>query len=228
MSRRTVIVGDVHGCADELDSLLDRLAFTATDRLFFVGDLVVRGPKPREVLAVARRLGARSVRGNHEHRLLSGKNTHSPTLDRMNEDTARALQEDDWSYLRNMPLWIDLPEHDVRIVHAGVMPDLAIDAQQERHLLQLRAIDEDGSAIMQRGRGQPWAARYTGPPHVTFGHHALRGPQLYACATGIDTACVYGGALTALVLPAGEPVPPMKERSALLVAEPARRAYANV
>ena len=48
--RRTLFVGDVHSCADELLDLVDRAALVSGDRVFFTGDLLSRGPKPHEVL----------------------------------------------------------------------------------------------------------------------------------------------------------------------------------
>jgi len=75
--------------------------------------------------------------------------------------------------------------------------------------------------------GPLWGASYEGPPHIVFGHNARKDPQLHAHATGLDTACVYGGELTALVLPAGARLPPPNERRDLLVSERARRAYSD-
>ena len=67
MSKRTLFVGDVHGCYTELKGLLEMANFKPdSERLFFVGDLINRGPKPLEVLKLAHRLGASCVLGNHE------------------------------------------------------------------------------------------------------------------------------------------------------------------
>jgi len=69
-----LIVGDVHGCREEVEALLEAVAFVPhVDRLVFVGDVVVRGPDPRGMLALARRLEATIVRGNHEQKLLAGR-----------------------------------------------------------------------------------------------------------------------------------------------------------
>merc|ERR1712113_321432 len=69
--RRTVIVGDVHGCSVELQDLLRKLQFKHNrDSLILVGDLVGKGPHPKEVVRIARELGALAVQGNHEYNLL--------------------------------------------------------------------------------------------------------------------------------------------------------------
>jgi hypothetical protein len=70
---RTLIVGDVHGCAGELGSLLEALAPGADDQVLFVGDLVARGPDSRGVLALYRAVRGRSVLGNHEARLIEAR-----------------------------------------------------------------------------------------------------------------------------------------------------------
>ena len=71
MSKRTLFVGDVHGCYTELKGLLEMANFKPdSERLFFVGDLINRGPQPREVLKLAHRLRASCVLGNHERSFL--------------------------------------------------------------------------------------------------------------------------------------------------------------
>jgi hypothetical protein len=225
---RTIVVGDVHGCRRELEALLDRIGFRSGDRLVFVGDLVARGPDSLGVLDVARRTGALIVRGNHEQKLLDWRSdTHRVALGRTHMDVARSLRDVDWSLLETSSLWLDLPEHGVRVVHAGVLPGVAIERQDPHTLLHIRTVGVRGSKkSSMKARGIPWASLYTGPPQIIFGHNALGGLQLHPWATGLDTACVYGGRLTAMVLKRCERVPlSMARRRALLVSQPAARVY---
>jgi hypothetical protein len=222
---RTVIVGDVHGCRAELDALLERVAFGAGDRLVMVGDLVVRGPDPAGVIDLLASLGARSVRGNHEDRLLRCRAGSAPVNEAQRAAIA-ALRDHHWAFLEALPLWLDLPDHDLRVVHAGLVPGVPIERQAPRSLMYMRCLSPAGEPVEKRGNAL-WGARYDGPPHVVFGHNAQAEPQLHRDATGLDTGCVYGGRLTAMVLPAGAPPPPAQHRQGALVSVPAARPYAD-
>ena len=228
---RTLIVGDVHGCAAELDALLEQLAVGDGDQLVFVGDLVARGPDSRRVLQRVRELGARSVIGNHEERLLSARDARSrgqpgPRLGPAHRRVFDELDEADWALLESLPLSIDLPDHDLRVVHAGVVPGVPFDEQDPWLLTHIRTLDAEGIPSHRFG-GTPWGASYVGGPHVVFGHNARLAPQLHPDATGLDTGCVYGGRLTALVLGAGEKPPPVAERADALSSVPARQTYVD-
>jgi hypothetical protein len=237
---RTIIVGDVHGCREELESLLEYVGFGEKDALVMVGDLAVRGPDPHGTLALLRKLGARAVRGNHEDRLLryraSLATDQKMQIGSMTRKTVEALTTKDWEYLERLPLWLDLPEHDVRVVHAGVVPGIPIDEQDPRALMYIRSLapSPKGPPQAHEERGiQSWAHTYEGQPHIVFGHNAQIAPEIAEHATGIDTGAVYGGRLTAMVLrrassgdgERGEEVPPRAERESVLVSVPARRAY---
>jgi Calcineurin-like phosphoesterase len=223
---RTVIVGDVHGCRDELCELLDRVAFGEGDRLVSVGDLVVRGPHPAAVIDLVIRLGGRAVRGNHEDRLLRAHADPARRVGPSTAETAAALRPRHWSFVESLPLWLDLPEHGVRVVHAGVCPGVPIERQAPRTLMYMRCLSPSGEPEEQRG-GTLWGARYCEAPHVVFGHNAAEDPQIHPAATGLDTGAVYGGRLTALVLAEGASPPPPAERRAALVSVRARRRYAE-
>ena len=240
---RTVVVGDVHGCAAELDELFDRIAVARDDRVVMVGDLVMRGPQPREVLALVRQVGGLSVRGNHEWRLLQWRQLRTTGRRRKrvsNSDdrilrskslarTAASFSDEDWHQLETMPLHIALPQHDLLVVHAGLVPGRPLESQDERALMYMRCLDANGEALEARNSGVLWGTRYVGPPHVTFGHNAQSEPQLHDWATGRDTGCVYGGKLTALVLEEDELVPrALAGRRNHLVTVDARETYVAI
>lgn len=125
-------IGDIQGCFDELQALLEVIAFTPEcDTLWFTGDLVARGPKSLETLRFVRSLGpaAHTVLGNHDLHLLAvaagikpvNKADHlAPLLDAPDRQSLI-----DW--LRQQPLLIHLPEHQLLLCHAGIPPqwDLA-------------------------------------------------------------------------------------------------------
>ncbi|HLK38432.1 MAG TPA: metallophosphoesterase [Polyangiaceae bacterium] len=222
---RTVIIGDVHGCSRELSTLLRRLSFSPKrDRLVLVGDVVARGPDSRGTLALLETLGACVARGNHEERLLLGRRGRI-RLGSEHRRVADSLSADEWRALRATPYWLDLPEHGVRVVHAGVLPWLDVRRTPRRALLQMRTIDAFGTWSDKRDAGAPWATGYAGPPHVIFGHDARPEPRLYPWATGIDTGCVYGGRLTAVVLDRGEKMPRGRAAAEKLVSVKAREKY---
>ncbi|MGH8689426.1 MAG: symmetrical bis(5'-nucleosyl)-tetraphosphatase, partial [Burkholderiales bacterium] len=127
----TYAIGDVQGCFDELQQLLERFSFhKARDRLWFVGDLVNRGPKSLEVLRFVRDLGGRAVAvlGNHDLHLV----TQFEGFERAREDDtfqdvlaapdARELV----AWLRRRPLMH--AEDGYAMVHAGILPQWTIDS----------------------------------------------------------------------------------------------------
>jgi len=226
---RFIVVGDVHGCNVELDALIDRLAVTADDHVAFVGDVLAKGPNSRLVLRTARELGASIALGNHEERLLEARAARLagrplPKVDPTHVRLLDELTDEEWSLLESLPRWLDL-DATLRVVHAGIIPGIPMAEQDPHHLTHLRSISERGEPSMKWG--PPWGALYAGPPHIVFGHNARKDPQIHPHATGLDTGCVYGGALTALVVAKGGELPPPHERRDVLVVEPARREYSS-
>jgi hypothetical protein len=227
---RTIIVGDVHGCVDELGRLLDEVAPGASDRVLFVGDLIARGPDSLGVLALYRQVKGQSVLGNHESKLLLAhrarlEGTKRPRVSALHYALLHRLGDEDWALLEQLPLSLSVPEHGLCVVHAGVLPGQSLAVQDPWILTHIRSLDPDGKPS-PRHDYQPWAERYEGEPHIVFGHNSRLGLQLHPSATGLDTGCVYGGRLTALVLGARERIPSAAgERRARLCSVPAARAY---
>jgi diadenosine tetraphosphatase ApaH/serine/threonine PP2A family protein phosphatase len=211
---RTIVVGDVHGCLDELLALLAKCGATADDAVVLVGDLVAKGPDSQGVVQWARESGARAVLGNHDAHVLRA-HSGDPAAKGQHLKVAAALDDAGIAWLQERPLWIRLSLASPHVVvHGGLVPGVAIEHQAREHLLNLRSITDDGEPS-KHIEGTPWAAAWPGPEHVVFGHDAVRGLQRHRFATGLDTGCVYGRQLTALVLPQHD-----------LVSVPALRAYA--
>jgi hypothetical protein len=207
--QRTIIVGDVHGCADELRLLLGRCGYTRGDRVVLAGDLVAKGPDSQAVVQFARENALCAVLGNHDAFALA----HRHEAHRHGHGSKRSylatLLADDWQYLQDLPLYLHLGpakpgDRDYLVVHAGLVSGVPLDRQRREHLLSLRSITDTGEPTSRLLMRFPWAARWQGPERIVFGHDAVRGLQHWPLATGIDTGCVYGRLLTALILPEGE------------------------
>lgn len=213
---RTIIVGDIHGCIVELEALLEEVSFGPDDRLVSVGDLVGKGPAGHEVVRFFRVDGHAAVCGNHDEKLLAfrrGERELGPS----HRPDAERLSEADWAWLGARPFFLRLEAHAVIVVHGGALPGVPLEEQDPDLLMNLRSIRADGSGSPRIEDGSPWAKSWPGPERIVFGHDAVRGLQRWPHAIGLDTGCVYGGALTALVLPERE-----------LVSVPAASDYAEL
>lgn len=211
---RTIVVGDIHGCYDELRDLLGVVGLGADDRLICVGDLVVKGERNREVLDLFMS-DARfaSVLGNHDRAVLRGLRGGAEGLKPSQQSCVRELSDDAARYeafLGSLPTVLDLGTHVV--VHAGLRPGVPLERQDEDDLVELRTLGPDRAAR----DGLPWYEAYTDGPFVLFGHWPAAPPRRGPRALGLDTGCVYGYQLTAYVLE--------EDR---LVSVPARRAYSS-
>lgn len=215
---RTIIIGDVHGCATELEDLLERLDVTPADRIVFVGDLVNRGPNTPGVLRIARGLpNARAVFGNHELRLLEYRRMKNDArLKSYDRDTLDVLTAEDWKYLQTMEERIELPQYGAVVVHGGLLPGVNWRTQPLSVITRIQVIDDKGEARKRSEckDGVFWADRWVGPPFVIYGHTPSKTPIRSQWAVGIDTGVAYGGSLSAYVFP---------DRK--IVSVPARKAY---
>lgn len=210
--QRTIVVGDVHGCAKELQLLLGQCGYSNADRVVLAGDLVAKGPDSQAVVQFARENGILAVLGNHDAFALAHRNDAGKVDRAQGRRTYLGqLLDEDWAYLAALPLFLRLGQSkpdgpEYAVVHAGAVPGIALDKQEREHLLSLRSIDDTGAPTSRLLVHYPWAAKWKGPEALVFGHDAVRGMQQTALATGIDTGCVYGRALTALLLPEGKTV----------------------
>jgi hypothetical protein len=211
---RTIVVGDIHGCYDELVHLLELLKLRKDDRVIAVGDLITKGPKNREVLDLFiadDRFS--SVIGNHDRKIRQRWRGEPVPLTKEQQLAFAQLdpQRDRYfEYLRSLPYIIELDSH--LVVHAGVRPGVPIDQQMTSDLTEIRTMGADPT----RRKGVPWFAVYRGPKTIIFGHWPKKKPRRAPYAIGVDTGCVYGGRLTAYIIQTAE-----------FASVPARERYAR-
>jgi len=196
-----IFIGDIHGCIDEVNELLSLLAPSPDDSVISVGDLVDKGPDPAACIRLWRESGYLAVRGNAEEKLLDQRSPSNA-----------ALGLDDLTYVERLPLYLDMPEAGVIVVHGGLFPDQNLaEAELLRNreaLLKLRFVRRKGPRWKRvpRGRELPgdvfWASLWRGDRTVVYGHHPTQDgkPRIDKQAIGLDTGCVYGGFLTAAIL----------------------------
>jgi serine/threonine protein phosphatase 1 len=195
--KRTIVIGDVHGCIDELEDLLSTVGVTQKDSIISVGDLVRKGPDSAAVIRWAMETpNLRCVLGNHELRLLtSWLEGEVPSRGSHDWEMYRQLGSSSYNaameFIRSWPLWID--EDDFLVVHAGLDPRVPVMKDQSPHDLMTIRIPSESK--------NPWYEDYHQEKLVVFGHWSQPEPVVRPNAIGLDTGCVYGGKLTALVLP---------------------------
>ena len=235
------IIGDVHGCYDELTDLLTRLEYApdaggvwrhaAGRRLIFLGDLVDRGLKTVETCRlVMDAVGAGAafcVPGNHDEKLkraLEGKDVRishglKESLDQialLPDDERTAFSAQFVAFAENLigHLWLD--GGALVVAHAGMPENM-----QGRASGQVRQFALYGETTGETDEfGLPvrwnWAAEYRGKAAVVYGHTPTPKAEWLNNTMDIDTGCVFGGALSALRWPEKQ-----------LVAVPARAVYAE-
>jgi len=233
------VIGDIHGCFDELQALLLRLGYEvargedggfavthpAGRRVIFLGDLVDRGPKIREVLQIAMDMTASGaalcVPGNHEVRLLRHLRGNKVKPTHGLAETLAQLEGAAPEYLRRAEQFIDglvshymLDDGKLVVAHAGLKEELqgrGSGAVREFALYGETTGETDEFGFPVRYN---WAAEYRGRAVVVYGHTPVPVAEWLNRTICVDTGCVYGGELTALRYPELE-----------LVAEPAHAVY---
>jgi protein phosphatase len=244
ITQRYDIIGDVHGCYDELQELVALLGQRATDdaqrsgdvgdairTLVFVGDLVDRGPRTpdvlRDVMSLVHSGKGLCVRGNHDDKLLRylrGKkvivnNGLEESVAQLNACTA-AFRDEAADFIESMPYYLTLNDGTLIVAHAGLEQRLHNEAKHPRNSDAVRSFALYGSTTGKKDElGLPvrlnWAADYQGEPTIVYGHTPVREPHWQNNTINIDTGCVFGGRLTALRYPERE-----------LVSIPAKKEYA--
>ena len=230
------IIGDVHGCFDELVTLLGELGYEVSDdrahahhpdgrRAFFVGDLVDRGPASPAVLRLAMNMvddgDAVCIPGNHENKLLRALRGRNVTTGHGLAETLQQLDDETPEFRERVTKFIDglvshfvLDDGNLVVAHAGLREDMHGRASGAVRSFALYGdttgeTDEFGLPVRY-----PWAEDYRGQATVVYGHTPVPEATWLNRTICIDTGCVFGGELTALRYPEKE-----------LVSVPAAREY---
>lgn len=232
------IIGDVHGCFDELCRLLERLGYQLDlqgetwrlshpqgRKVVFVGDLVDRGPRTPDVLRLAmaavRNGDAYCVVGNHDLKLFKALRGRQVKISHGLAESLEQLGRESEDFRAEVMKFLDsLVSHYVfdggRLVvaHAGLRAEM-----HGRGSGRVREFAMYGETTGETDEyGLPvrynWAADYRSPALVAYGHTPVLNAEWFNNTICLDTGCVFGGQLTALRYPERE-----------LVAEPALRMY---
>jgi protein phosphatase len=223
----TVVIGDTHGCLDELLELLDKTGFgkcvvtgkwthPSAHKIVFLGDLIDRGYNSIGCLKLAMELVesgiATLVRSNHDDKLrrylrdcLGGipirvKISHdfSVTLEELGREDI-AFKERLYKFLDSLPYWYE--DDKMICVHAAYVQDA-----KEKNKRELALVGETNGQKDRKGypiRTYGWMERYTGSKIIIHGHDVVGDyPRVgWSClgteVVALDTGAVYGGFLTA-------------------------------
>ena len=228
------IIGDVHGCFDELVDLLGQLGYRvdglavtppAGRKAVFLGDLVDRGPKIAEVLrlvmAMVENGTALCVPGNHDMKLVRKLKGRDVQITHGLAETLQQLDGEPPEFKQKVSVFLDklvshyvLDDGKLVVAHAGMKEEL-----QGRGSGKVRDFAMYGETTGETDEyGLPvranWAAEYRGRAMVVYGHTPVAEPEWLNRTVNIDTGCVFGGKLTALRYPEKE-----------LISTPARSVY---
>lgn len=230
------IIGDVHGCYDELMSLLEELGYQVSEgaarhpegrKLVFLGDIVDRGPGIVDVLqlvmASVEAGTALAVPGNHDIKLVRKLSGRDVQITHGLEDSLSQLAAEPDEFREQVRQFLDgLVSHYVLdggklvVAHAGMKEEM-----QGRGSGKVRDFAMYGETTGETDEfGLPvrynWASEYRGKASVVYGHTPVPEADWLNRTINIDTGCVFGGSLTALRYPEKE-----------IVSVPATRVYAE-
>ncbi len=205
-----IIYGDIHGCIDEFQELRKLIGPQKDDIEVCVGDFITKGSHSIETLRYIEDNGILSVLGNHEDKIIryldhqKSIKKNPIDLDGDEQQIVNNLTIKDIKFLRSLPPFLRFD--DITVVHGGLQNTMVLEKiskRDQQKLLRLRYLDQDGHFIaygQETDTSIFWADVYDGNQgDVVYGHQWFNEPKIGSHAIGIDTGCVYGNKLSAIV-----------------------------
>lgn len=228
------MIGDIHSCADELEELMKTMGYDITwvqtgdqraaritppegRKLILLGDLVDRGPKSADVLRLAHAIIEQDcgyvIMGNHDLYLAQWMRGINLPINTGIAQTITQLSRESEQFLRTMlemlsalPTYLWLDQGRLCASHAGMRTDLLGRATPEAHEHAINGDEPARNAAKAYDSKLHWSASYGGTTSMVYGHFRLQDALWVNNTMCLDTACVYGGKLTALRWPEREVV----------------------
>lgn len=200
-SKQILIVGDVHGCFFEFLELLKKAQYhQSTHRLLLTGDLVSKGPHSLKMLEWVKKEQVEVVRGNHDDLLVKSIQQNlasNPFIETLKQEMgAQASSWADW--ISTWPYFIE--DKDFLLVHGGLAPSQHPQKTKPFILMNVRTWDLKNNNI-GTPHDSPWYDFYKENKLVVYGHWARQGLKIRSNTIGLDSGCVYGHALSGVLLP---------------------------
>ena len=214
---RTIFVGDIHGCFDELMELLEKVQFDPkSDRLISLGDLMHKGDKSAEVIRFFMENNYEAVMGNHDYYFMQLlQKDRDPTDEFRTIKKALGMKRRDLlKWFKHRPKFIEAD--DFIAVHAGVNPWMEDVADNDIENLYYTRVYHPETREAYRSRNKQANADELvswyrlldessyGARKIIFGHWAKKKLVQHGNVYGLDTGCCYGGRLSALLYPSME------------------------
>jgi bis(5'-nucleosyl)-tetraphosphatase (symmetrical) len=207
---KLIIYGDIHGCYKEFKSLRKNINPQINDIEVCVGDIITKGKDSIKTLRYIQEHNIQSVLGNHEdkiiryleHEKFTKKNPI--TLDIDEQKIVNQLDEKDIIFLKNMPLYLKFGK--VTVLHGGIQNHQKlseITKKEKSKILRMRYLDKEQNFITYGKENKDsifWADIYDGNQGcIVHGHQWFKEPYVGKHTIGIDTGCVYGNKLSAVI-----------------------------
>lgn len=226
---RYIVIGDIHGCAQELLDLLELVDLHPNDKVISIGDIIHKGPDEVECIRIMDKYSCEYILGNHEEKQLRWEKHNQIFLNTGKKNPMKNVEDynplpdfaKNW-LKKNARIFMTIHagEQEYMLVHGGIEPRMriipssnnpwALSNKEKSYfwkVLRTRYVNPDGKMVSLGKETEEdvyWADVYDGRfGHVIFGHQPFpnrNAPRVYEHATGIDLGCVYGNVLCAAII----------------------------